>query len=65
MGEGVARTPYRRNRQCKYANLAKVFITGNYSATRGGSIGTNGNVTIGKLIRRLSSSQRYGMMIMA
>lgn len=29
-------------------NLAKVFITGNYSATRGGGIGTNGDVTIGK-----------------
>lgn len=27
--------------------LAKVFITGNYSATRGGGIGSNGNVTIG------------------
>lgn len=28
-------------------NLAKVFISGNYSATRGGGIGTNGSVTIG------------------
>ncbi|MGI6510234.1 MAG: Cna B-type domain-containing protein [Erysipelotrichaceae bacterium] len=27
--------------------LAKVYITGNHSVTRGGGIGTNGNVTIG------------------
>jgi|GEM_PF-6410047 LPXTG-site transpeptidase (sortase) family protein len=30
------------------ANLAKVIITGNYSATRGGGIGSNGDVIIGK-----------------
>lgn len=29
-------------------SLAKVFITGNYSETRGGGIGSNGDVTIGK-----------------
>ncbi len=28
-------------------DLAKVYITGNYSATRGGGIGSNGNVMIG------------------
>ena len=30
-------------------SLAKVFISGNYSATRGGGIGTNGDVTIGRV----------------
>ena len=49
LGEGVDLSLYtaevgNENTQ----NLAKVFITGNYSATRGGGIGSNGDVTIGR-----------------
>ncbi|HHX53825.1 MAG TPA: Cna B-type domain-containing protein [Clostridiales bacterium] len=48
-GEGVALALHTdETGSADTQNLAKVFITGNYSATRGGGIGTNGNVTIGK-----------------
>ncbi len=50
MGEGVALELHTdETGNANTQNLAKVFITGNYSATRGGGIGTNGNVTIGKV----------------
>ncbi|MGI6743683.1 MAG: Cna B-type domain-containing protein [Eubacteriales bacterium] len=48
-GEGVALALHTdETGSADTQNLAKVFITGNYSATRGGGIGTNGDVTIGK-----------------
>lgn len=48
-GEGVAFALHTdETGSANTQNLAKVFITGNYSATRGGGIGTNGDVTIGK-----------------
>ncbi len=47
-GEGVSLGLYTdETGNANTANLAKVFITGNTSATRGGGIGSNGNVTIG------------------
>lgn len=49
LGEGVSLSIYTDEvGNATTQSLAKVFITGNYSATRGGGIGSNGNVTIGR-----------------
>ncbi len=48
MGENVSFSLYTDQTANSNTNaLAKVYITGNYSATRGGGIGSNGDVTIG------------------
>ncbi|HHW94100.1 MAG TPA: Cna B-type domain-containing protein [Clostridiaceae bacterium] len=48
-GEGVSLGLHTDEKGNANTNArAKVYITGNYSATRGGGIGSNGDITIGK-----------------